>query len=169
MGEVDPDQSGRALVGETQQMMVIHPDNCYEQVAHRVAQGGRPEGMSASKVGRSGGLSSSTMRVMMTANTPSENASNRFTARLSFDHWLSMVVPVCLTRFWQWKMEQSNTFDLAAVHSHGGSYHPLCGGRHQVSHQVSDLFRFSETMMPTSSGNFFTASSKVRLWAGAHF
>ncbi len=39
----------------------------------------------------------------------------------------------------------SDPFDFSTVHPDGGSCHPLRRGRHHIGHQVSNLFRLTET------------------------
>jgi hypothetical protein len=41
--EIDPNQAGRRLIGETQQVMVIRSNDGDEQVTHRIAQRSRPQ------------------------------------------------------------------------------------------------------------------------------
>src|SRR5262245_23530640 len=43
MDEVQPDQARRRMPYETQQMMMIDPDDRDEQIAHRIADRGRPQ------------------------------------------------------------------------------------------------------------------------------
>jgi hypothetical protein len=75
--EVDPDQAGRWKADEVQQVVVIYPNDRDEQVAHNIADYCGPERKDRRKVGSSGALSSSTMMVMITAITASENEPKR--------------------------------------------------------------------------------------------
>lgn len=64
---------------------MVNPDDRNEEIANYVTQGSRHNGRSALSVASVGALRSSTMIVMMTANTASENVARRSGAVFLFD------------------------------------------------------------------------------------
>lgn len=118
----------------------------------------------AVKVGRAGGLRSRTMIVMMTENTPSENAASR--SVVAFRWGMGPRFGISPIRIRQ--SCQIRYLDFPAIHLYGSSCHPPCRWRHHLSHEIRGFFRFTERAMPTCSGNLLTACSIVSWWAGAH-
>lgn len=102
--------------------------------------------------------------MMMTENTPSENAASR--SVVAFRWGMGPRFGISPIRIRQ--SCQIRYLDFPAIHLYGSSCHPPCRWRHHLSHEIRGFFRFTERAMPTCSGNLLTACSIVSWWAGAH-
>jgi hypothetical protein len=130
MDEIDPYQSERWRTHQPPKIVMVDPYDGDEEVTHRIADGGGPQGQRSENAACSGALSSSTMMVTITAKTASEYAANRSAvsffsgidperAKLTNVRWTGTLPYAAMENFDRMKAAMWCYRQLSADHSEG--------------------------------------------------